>query len=459
MEILQDITDNIDTIWSRVLDILEDEVSEISYSTWISPLQAVLATDENFYLVAPNDFHITYASNFETLIEHSIAAVISRQFKIKFVLSKDEAMNELDSKSFSGESIIPLENNNQKQAHNNSGKLNPQYTFERFVVGSGNRFAHAASVALAQNPKANSFNPIFLYGGSGLGKTHLMHAIGNYVNTNHSDMKILYVQTEQFVNEFIYTIQVNNYDVFRNKYRNCDLLLIDDIQFIAGKERMQEEFFHTFNALYEAGSNIVITSDKPPQSLLTLEERLRTRFSSGLIVDIQAPDYETRVAILNKKAELNRQTISDDVIDYIANNVTSNIRELEGAYNTVMAYSLLAGSVDLDTAKEALKDIIEPKSIKQVTPDMIIEVVAAYYNITKKDMLSSKRSRNISEPRQVAMFLCRDVLNMPYAKIGDAFGGKDHTTVMHACAKIENLIEDEDKMVEDIKNIRKRIEL
>lgn len=285
-----------------------------------------------------------------------------------------------------------------------------------------------------------------------------MHAIGNYVDKNHSDIKILYVQTEQFVNEFIYTIQKNDYDTFRNKYRNCDLLLIDDIQFIAGKERMQEEFFHTFNALYEAGSNIVLTCDKPPQSLVTLEERLKTRFSSGLIVDIQAPDYETRVAILDNKAKENRQNVGSDVIEYIAKNIDSNIRELEGAYNTVMAYSLLAGTIDLETAQDALKDIIQPKSIKQVTADMIIDIVAAYYNINKKDIISPKRSKNIVEPRQVAMYLCRDVLNMPFKKIGDSFGGRDHTTVMHACTKIEELIETDRNIEDDVNNIRKRIE-
>ncbi len=458
MELLNDITANIDTIWTRTLDFLEEEVSEISFSTWIKPLEPSIATVENFYLIAPNDFHISYAEKFSTLIENTIAVVCSRNFKIKFVLSEEEAMSDTDAKTFSGESIIPLDSEERKQEHNNSGRLNRNYHFDNFVVGNGNRFARAAAVALAQNPKSNNFNPIFLYGGSGLGKTHLMHAIGNYVDKNHSDIKILYVQTEQFVNEFIYTIQKNDYDTFRNKYRNCDLLLIDDIQFIAGKERMQEEFFHTFNALYEAGSNIVLTCDKPPQSLVTLEERLKTRFSSGLIVDIQAPDYETRVAILDNKAKENRQNVGSDVIEYIAKNIDSNIRELEGAYNTVMAYSLLAGTIDLETAQDALKDIIQPKSIKQVTADMIIDIVAAYYNINKKDIISPKRSKNIVEPRQVAMYLCRDVLNMPFKKIGDSFGGRDHTTVMHACTKIEELIETDRNIEDDVNNIRKRIE-
>lgn len=459
MQLNREITNNINQIWQRVLHLLNDEVSEISFKTWIEPLKPAIATDDNFYLIAPNDFHISYCEQFAPLIKNTLSVLTSRAFDIKFVLSKQEALDELEQKSYSGESIIPLETPEKKQAHNNSGKFNPHLSFENFIVGNSNRFAHAACVALAQNPKGNTFNPIFLYGGSGLGKTHLMHAIGNYVSEHFPEERILYVQTEQFVNEFIYTIQNNDYDSFRSKYRNCDLLLIDDIQFIAGKEQMQEEFFHTFNALYEQDSNIVITCDKPPQSLITLEERLRTRFSSGLIVDIQEPDYETRAAILRHKADVNHHNVSDEVIDYIASNITSNIRELEGAYNTVMAYSLLAGECNIDTAKEALKDIIEPKAIKQVTPDMIIDIVAQYFNISTEDILSSKRSKKVTEPRQIAMYLCREVLNMPYKKIGDAIGGKDHTTVMHACNKIEGMYKDDDPLVEDIENIRKRIDV
>ena len=459
MLINKEITDNIDFIWQKALAELKNETSEISYKTWIEPLKACIASDDKFFIIAPNDFHISYCEKYIPLIANTLAVLTSRNFEIKFVLSETEAKKDLNAKSFSGEAIIPVDTQIKRESHNNQGKLNNYYTFDNFIVGNGNRFAHAACVALSQNPKANTFNPIFLYGGSGLGKTHLMHAIGNYVNTHFPDQKILYVQTEQFVNEFIYTIQTNNYDVFRKKYRNCNLLLIDDIQFIAGKEQMQEEFFHTFNTLYEMGSNIVITCDKPPQSLLTLEERLRTRFSSGLIVDIQSPDYETRVAILRHKAKMNHHTIGEDVIEYIAENISTNIRELEGAYNTVMAYSLLAGTIDVNTAKSALKDIIQPKSVKQVTPEMIIDIVAAFYNINKRDILSSKRSKNITEPRQISMYLCREVLNLPYKRIGDSFNGKDHTTVMHACSKIEELIENDENIKDDIENIRKRIEI
>ncbi len=449
----------IDKIWAEASALLKEEVTDITYNTWLQPLKPGLVSEDNFYLIAPNDFHITYCEWYKPLISNTLKQLTSREFDVHFVLSRSEAENEVTAKDFSGERLIPTDGKD-RQTNGNQGKLNPHFTFENFIVGSGNRFAQAACVALAQNPNVVSFNPIFLYGGSGLGKTHLMHAIGNYVNKNFPDKKLLYVQTEQFVNEFIYTIQENNYEVFRNKYRNCDLLLIDDIQFIVGKERMQEEFFHTFNALHQAGKNIVMTCDKPPQSLVTLEERLRTRFSSGLIVDIQPPDYETRIAILRHKVEVNRAVLDEEVIDYIASNITSNIRELEGAYNTVMAYSLLAGEMNLETAQEALKDIIQPQSVKQVTPEMIIEMVANYYNISTRDILSNRRSKNISDPRQVAMYLCRDVLNMPFKKIGDSFGGKDHTTVMHACTKIEKSIKERDpEMIEDLANLRKRIEV
>lgn len=445
-------------VWLKAKDLLKNEVSEISYTTWIDPLIPSLLNNNDLYLIAPNEFHISYCEPFKPLIMNTLKSITSKEYDIHFVLSEDEASSEISAKDFSGEKLIPDESASDNN-NNYNGRFNSHFTFDNFIVGNGNRFAQAACVALAQNPNVNNFNPIFLYGGSGLGKTHLMHAIGNYVTKAFPEKKLLYVQTEQFVNEFIYTIQENNYDVFRNKYRNCDLLLIDDIQFIAGKERMQEEFFHTFNALHQAGSNIVMTCDKPPQSLLTLEERLRTRFSSGLIVDIQPPDFETRVAILRHKAEINRTSISEDIINYIAENITSNIRELEGAYNTVMAYSLLAGNLDLDTAKDALKDIIQPKQIKQVTPEMIIEIVSAYFNISKRDIMSNKRSKNVSDPRQMAMYLIRDVLNLPFAKIGEIFS-KDHSTVMHACSKVERQVKENDEGVaEDLKNIRRRITL
>jgi len=336
--------------------------------------------------------------------------------------------------------------------------MNPQYTFEAFVVGSGNRFAHAACVAVAEKLGGRNYNPLFLYGGSGLGKTHLMHAIGNYVTVKHPEKKVIYVQCEQFVNEFISAIKEISYDDFREKYRSADLLLIDDIQFIEGKEQMQIEFFHTFNALHESGKHIVMTCDKPPQSLASLEERLRTRFSSGLIVDIQPPDYETRVAILKRRAQQNNVNVPEDVFDYISANIATNIRELDGAFNTVLAYSLLAGSIDLEVATAALKDIIQPRPSKQLTAQMIMEIVARYYNVTVNEILSNRRSKDVTVPRQIAMYMCRFVLNMTFPKIGDVFGGKDHTTVIHACNKVSaDLNAVTSSFSHDVEEIRKRL--
>ena len=335
--------------------------------------------------------------------------------------------------------------------------MNRQYTFDAFVVGSGNRFAHAACVAVAEKQGGRNFNPLFLYGGSGLGKTHLMHAIGHYVIEHYPEKRVLYVQCEQFVNEFIFAIKENKYDDFRSKYRNTDMLLIDDIQFIEGKEQMQIEFFHTFNTLYETGKNIVMTCDKPPQSLISLEERLRTRFSCGLTVDIQPPDYETRVAILKRRAQLNHASVPDDVFDYIATNIASNIRELEGAFNTVLCYSLLAGGITLDVAKEALKDIIQPIAGKTVSSTVIMDVVSRYYNISVDDLKSNRRSKNISNPRQLAMYLCRNLLNMTLPQIGKTFGNRDHTTVMHACNKMTESLKGDEQLIQDFEAIKKRI--
>ena len=333
-----------------------------------------------------------------------------------------------------------------------------RYTFDTFVVGSSNRFAHAACVAIANQQSANSYNPLFLYGGSGLGKTHLMHAIGNHVRKNFPEKRLIYVQCEQFVNEFINTIGKGSYNNFRNKYRNCDLFMIDDIQFIEGKEQMQIEFFYTFNTLYEQGANIVMTCDKPPNSLSSLEERLRTRFASGLIVDIQPPDYETRVAIINQRCEENRIPLPHDVINYIATNIQTNIRELEGACNTVMAYASLSGDINLQVATDALKDVINPNAKNKVTEQTIIDIVCNFYDITQEDIKSKRRNNEIAYPRQVAMYLLRHVLDLTYEQIAKIFGNH-YSTVMHSCDKIETMLKENDKTQEEIENIRKSISM
>ncbi|MEA4890298.1 MAG: chromosomal replication initiator protein DnaA [Clostridiaceae bacterium] len=437
-------------IWQKAVILLSSEISEISLNTWIKPMEPLSANQGVFMLSVPNDFHKTFVDQYVPLIRNTLKAASSREFEIKIVVGNPDSAARLVQESASAEDRDTL-------GQINHSRLNTQYTFDAFVVGSGNRFAHAACVAVAEKQGGRNFNPLFLYGGSGLGKTHLMHAIGNYVLNKYPAKKILYVQCEQFVNEFIYTIKENKYDDFRSKYRNTDMLLIDDIQFIEGKEQMQIEFFHTFNTLYESGKNIVMTCDKPPQSLISLEERLRTRFSCGLTVDIQPPDYETRVAILKRRAQINHTSVPDDVFDFIAANIASNIRELEGAFNTVLCYSLLAGSITIDVAREALKDIIQPIAGKKVSSAVIMDIVSRYYHVTVDDLKSNRRSKEVTNPRQVAMYLCRVLLNMTLPQIGSEFGNRDHTTVMHSCNKVNEEINKQGELVKDIEEIKKRI--
>lgn len=440
-------------IWQRALKLLENEISEISLNTWIEPMEAVSADNGNFMLSVPNDFHKTFVDQYIPLIKNTIKVAASREFNIEIVVGRPEIVTP-----------APMDVCDQIAEQNGNGngpisqsRLNPQYTFDTFVVGSGNRYAHAACVGIATTQGGRNYNPLFLYGGSGLGKTHLMHAIGNHVVDSHPDKKILYVQCEQFVNEFIYTIKENKYDDFRNKYRNADMLLIDDIQFIEGKEQMQIEFFHTFNTLYESGKNIIMTCDKPPQSLASLEERLRTRFSSGLTIDITPPDYETRVAILRRRAQLSNTVVPDEVYDYIATNIASNIRELEGAFNTVLCYAALAGGITIDIAREALKDQIQPAAVRKVTCSVVMDVVSRYFHVSVEDLKSNKRNKEITNPRQLAMYLCRNMLNMTLPQIGQEFGNRDHTTVMHACSKISDDLEKRPELVKALDEIKKRL--
>lgn len=439
-------------LWQKAIYLLEGEMSEISLNTWIKPMEPLSANEGVFLLSVPNDFHKTFVDQYIPLIRNTLKAASSREFEIKVIVGRPDITLQLP--------VDPAANGSGERdsfGQISHSRLNTQYTFDAFVVGSGNRFAHAACVAVAEKQGGRNFNPLFLYGGSGLGKTHLMHAIGNYVVDKYPSKKILYVQCEQFVNEFIYTIKENKYDDFRNKYRNTDMLLIDDIQFIEGKEQMQIEFFHTFNTLYESGKNIVMTCDKPPQSLISLEERLRTRFSCGLTVDIQPPDYETRVAILKRRAQINHTSVPDEVFDFIATNIASNIRELEGAFNTVLCYSLLAGSITLEVAREALKDIIQPIAGKKVSSAVIMDIVSRYYHVTVEDLKSNRRSKEVTNPRQIAMFLCRTLLNMTLPQIGFEFGNRDHTTVMHSCSKVTEEISQQGKLQKDIEEIKKRI--
>ena len=434
-------------IWNKTLEILENEVSEIKFKTFINPITPAFANDEILILTTPDAFSLEQLTPMIPLIKNCVSSAIGKQLELKIELPNSATTLNMIHQA----SSAPVITNNE-----NSSQLNPGYTFDSFVVGAGNRFAHAACVSVAEGGK--QYNPIFLYGGSGLGKTHLMHAVGNYVLSKMPGKKVVYVNCESFVNEFIATIRDGMYDDFRDRYRNADFFLIDDIQFLEKKEQTQVEFFYTFNTLYESGKIIIMTCDKPPQSLSYLEERLRSRFSSGLIVDIQPADYETRVAILNRRMQDEKITLPDTVIDYIASNFASNIRELDGAFKTVVAYCLLANSFTLDDAKIALKDMISPKQAKQVTPEIIVEVVARAFNITVNDIMSNKRSKDILVPRQICMFLCRSELNMTFPKIGEFFGGKDHSTVVHAFNKIEKSLKESDtEIAVHIDSIKKRL--
>ncbi len=433
--------------WKRIVSLLEKEMTDLSLKTWIQPLEPVLADDRALKLLAPNDFHRSFVEMYVPLIRNAAQQISGSAREVQVIVSGQEPATIPDARSVASEP-------------SDSAGLNPTYSFANFVVGSGNRFAHAACVSIAENTAGNNFNPLFIYGGSGLGKTHLMHAIGNHVRQRHPSCNLVYVQSERFVNEFINTISEGSFDSFRNKYRNAGMLLIDDIQFIEGKLQMQEEFFHTFNTLYENGKNIIMTCDKPPTALSTLEERLRTRFSSGLIVDIQPPDYETRLAILRRRAQDENVLVPEDVFDYIAANIATNIRELEGALKTVMYYSMLAGELSVETAQEALKDLIQPSLRVKLSPEAISDVVARYYNVTVDDIKSSRRSKDVSNPRQISMYLCRTALNMSFPEIGSFFGGRDHSTVIHACDKITGEIAAQNPaLIQDLSGIKKRLSL
>ena len=420
-------------------DLLKEEMSNISFITWINPLEIKEITDNKIVLLVTSSFQRDVIENkYIDLISNTFQYLTNKKYKIETYCAEG------------GE----IENISTRQSSNARG-LNPNYTFETYVVGNNNRFAQAAALAVAESP-ATSYNPLFLYGGVGLGKTHLMHAIGNEILERFSDKKVLYVTSEKFTNEFINCIKDNTSEEFRNKYRNIDVLLIDDIQFIAGKERVQEEFFHTFNTLHENGCQIIISSDKPPKDIDNLEDRLKSRFEWGLIADISNADYETRLAILRKKVQLENIIIDDNILSNIAIKVDSNIRELEGTLNKIIAKASLTHSpISIELAEQCINEVISKKE-KVISADYIQEVVAKYFNIAQKDIKSSKRSNDIAYPRQIAMFLCRDIANMPFTKIGESFGKRDHTTVMHACSKIESEMKSKENtkvIVESVKNI------
>ncbi len=418
---------DVNELWERALVYIREEtVSEVAYNTWIKVIVPVSMSQENIFTIAvPYDVNKTMIEDrYKPLIENSLKEVTHQVVTLETIVSQNP------------ESLqAPPEEKSEKVVHTNT-YINPKYTFDKFVVGNSNRYAHAVAVAAAESP-GTMYNPLFLYGNSGLGKTHLMHAIGNYILKNHPDMKIVYVSSEKFTNELINSLQNKTMDKFRQRYREVDVLLIDDVQFLEGKESTQEEFFHTFNELYNQNKQIVLTSDRKPKELLTLEERLRTRFECGITTDISVPDYETRIAILKKKAESENATISQDVYGYIADRIKSNIRELEGALLKIISFAgITHRAIDVDLAKDALKSILPEDGIIKITSKKIKEKVCLYYNLTMDELIGKRKTKTLATARQVAMYLCKELTDANYVMIARDFGGRDRTTVMHNVDKI-----------------------
>lgn len=440
--------------WNLIKETIRDEyeLSDISYNTWVKPLNFYNEKDDIVTIMIPSDqaHALKYiSSKYKSYFQVTISEMMDHTYDIDFILEKDV---ENGASSVSN----AVYNINYEKAN-----LNSKYRFDTFVVGGNNKFAHSASLAVAESP-GEAYNPLYIYGGAGLGKTHLMHSIGHFILDQNPDMKVLYVTSEQFTNEVIESIRSGNatkMTKLREKYRTVDVLLIDDVQFIIGKESTQEEFFHTFNVLHSAGKQIILSSDKPPKEMEILEERFRSRFEWGLIADIQPPDYETRMAILKKNAENYNKEINEEIFQYIATNIKSNIRELEGAYNKVIAYAKLnkKAEITLENVEEALKDIISPNVVKQVTPQLIVDVVAEHFGISPEDIVSKRRNSEFVQPRQICMYLCRQLTPESLQSIGKALGKKDHTTVIHGIEKITEEIKVNEELKNRIEIITKKI--
>ncbi|MGA8942307.1 MAG: chromosomal replication initiator protein DnaA [Thermoactinomyces sp.] len=444
---------HIQELWSKTLKSIQKKISKPSFETWLKATEAIDLENDILVVCAPNDFARDWLeSRYADLVRDTLKEVTGgSRLGVKFVSHTEKNTNEPKTET------EKKADTDQEMEKDQGSQLNPRYTFDTFVIGSGNRFAHAASLAVAEAP-AKAYNPLFIYGGVGLGKTHLMHAIGHYVQ-KHSSSKVVYISSEKFTNDFINSIRDNKTIQFRNKYRSVDILLIDDIQFLAGKEQTQEEFFHTFNALHEANKQIIISSDRPPKEIPTLEDRLRSRFEWGLITDVQPPDLETRIAILRKKAIADNLEVPNEVLVYIANRVDTNIRELEGALIRVVAYSaLLKQPVSTELALEALKDIMPDAKPKMISIQDIQQTVCNYYQLRIEDFKSKKRTKSVAFPRQVAMYLCRELTEFSLPKIGEDFGGRDHTTVIHAHEKISRLLKEDRQLEEVINQLKKRIQ-
>lgn len=447
---------NVDVIWSNILKQIKEELSTLSYDTWFSETELYKLKDGKAYIIVPMPVHKKHLmDNYRDIIIEKMHDVIGENYDIHLLLKEEIDEEEENSNLKDKKNII---NEKEIDVNNINSNLNPNYTFNNFVVGNSNKFAHAGALSVAENP-GTMYNPLFLYGNSGLGKTHLMHAIGNYIVAN-TNKKVLYVTSEQFKSEFVKANKkdengenFNYVDFFKNKYRNIDVLLIDDIQFLGEAKKSQEEFFHTFNNLYNDSKQIIISSDRSPNDLRKLEDRLLTRFTWGLTVNIYPPDYNLRVQILKKKiiAGNFEKDIPEDVIEYIASNMGPDVRQLEGAITRLIAYSTIMGGleINLDVAIDALKDEINKGIVEKDDVHRIQKIVSEYFQISVEDIRSKKRSSNISFPRQIAMYLCRTMTTESFPKIGTEFGGKDHSTVMHSVEKIENEI----KVNKDLANI------
>ncbi len=429
---------------------LKKELTQISFNTWINPLEISSINGNHIVFTTTSEYQKDFVeTKYKPLLLNTLSFITNKDWTFSVIDVKEE------KKEGIGEKQLEDETNGVSNKITNKSSLNPKYTFETFVVGNNNTFAQAASLAVANEP-GKSYNPLFLYGGVGLGKTHLMHAIGNRILENDKNCNVLYVTSEKFTNQLVNAIRDNKNEIFRKKYRSIDVLLIDDIQFIASKERIQEEFFHTFNSLYEKRKQIVISSDKPPRDIPFLEDRLKSRFEWGLLADISCPDYETRLAILRKKTQDENLIIDDYILSNIANKIDSNIRELEGVFNKVVARASLTHSPITIELSEMIINEFKYESEKVISCDFIKETVAKYFSINKDDLSGNKRSNDIAFPRQIAMYLCREIANMSYPQIGTDFGGRDHSTVMHGCKKIEKEIKEKNNtklIVDSVKNI------
>ena len=447
--------------WEEILQktIEDNNLSEIVAKTWLQPLE-VYSIEDNVLTILFSGEKLALniiEKKYKLPLKVAIAEVTGTEYELKFISLEDRDNLDRNNDNSNNKEDSPANHSASVHPQAARSNLNPNYTFDTFVVGSNNQFAHSASLAVAEAPGA-AYNPLFLYGGVGLGKTHLMHSIAHYIIENSPGMQVLYVPSESFTNEVIESIRKNTMQTLREKYRRIDVLLIDDVQFIIGKESTQEEFFHTFNELHTANKQIILSSDRPPKEILTLEERIRSRFEWGLLADIGSPDYETRMAILRKKSELDGFTFSDEILNYIAINIKSNIRELEGALNKLAAYAKLQNTdINLSIASRELKNLIFPGQQNEITPQLILEVVAEHFEITIDQLMSNSRKTKITKPRQIAMYLCSNMTNLTQAAIGALVGGRDHSTVIYGIEKIEAEYKSDPAMRQTIEAIKKKI--